>query len=110
MMSVTTRRVLVGRRSELTEPLRLVEVDGYRIVLVNLGDELLALDDTCTHEEASLAEVGEVDPETREIECCKHGARYALDDGAIVAMPAVDDLMTYRVTVDGDDVYLEVPA
>ncbi|HEX4777138.1 MAG TPA: Rieske 2Fe-2S domain-containing protein [Acidimicrobiia bacterium] len=109
-MSMTTRRVLVGRRSESSASLRLVEIDGHRIVLVDLGDELLALDDTCTHEDASLVEVGEVDPEAREIECCKHGARYSLDDGSIVAMPAVDDLHTYRVTVEGDDVYVEVPA
>ena len=40
------------------KPLR-VEVDGEPVALVRLGDDVLAVHDTCSHQEASLSE-GEV--------------------------------------------------
>ena len=81
-----------------------VEVDGEPVTLVRLGDEVLAVHDTCSHQEASLAE-GEV--WDREIECHLHGAMFSLDSGAPSCLPATKPVPTYAVTVDGDDVLVD---
>jgi nitrite reductase/ring-hydroxylating ferredoxin subunit len=107
-VSLTTARVLLCRRADLGSRPRRFEVDGGRIVVVALGDELIALDDTCTHENASLAEEGEVDSDTREIECCRHGARFSLDDGSAALLPATTGLRIPCLVVEGDDVYVEL--
>lgn len=100
----------LGQRSELAGgPPRRFDIDGRRIVVVSIGEELFALDDACTHEEASLAAVGEVDVDAGEIECCRHGARFSLADGSVVSLPATAPLGTYALVVEGDDVFVEVP-
>ncbi len=85
------------------------DVAGHRVVLVAVGPEFVVLDDTCSHESASLTDDGEVDAEAREIECCRHGARFSLDSGAVVSLPATTPLRTYRVIVEGDELFIEVP-
>jgi nitrite reductase/ring-hydroxylating ferredoxin subunit len=107
-MSVTIRRVRLGSRSDLVSPLQRFELEGHPIVVIDLGEELVALDDTCSHEEASLAEEGEVDSETREIECCRHGARFSLEDGSAVSLPATTGLRIYPVIAEGEDLYIEL--
>lgn len=101
-------RVHLGHRSEISGPLKRFEVAGHRVLVVDLGNELIALNDTCTHEEASLAEDGELDVEAREIECCRHGARFSLDDGSAISLPATTGLRIYPITLDGDELYVEV--
>ncbi len=62
-----------------------------------------AIDDTCTHEEASLAE-GWV--EDGEIECPLHSARFCLKTGAAMCLPATQPVRTYPVEVREDAVWL----
>jgi 3-phenylpropionate/trans-cinnamate dioxygenase ferredoxin component len=107
-VSVTDARVRLGRAGDLADGAARFEVDGRPILVVRLDEELVAVDDICTHEEASLFEVGEVDPEFREIECCRHGARFSLDDGSVCSLPATSALRTYRVELEGDDLFLEL--
>ena len=110
-MHNTTTRVLIGsRKALLSQELQRFQVEGHQILIVRLGNELLALDDTCTHQKASLAEVGELDIESREIECCQHGARFTLDDGSVKALPATIPLHVYPLVIEGDMVYLELTA
>jgi 3-phenylpropionate/trans-cinnamate dioxygenase ferredoxin component len=62
-----------------------------------------ALNNTCTHAEASLAE-GWV--EGGFVECPLHASRFCLKDGAVQGMPATEDTVAHRVEIRGDDVYL----
>lgn len=62
-----------------------------------------ALNDTCTHEEASLAE-GWI--EDNEVECPIHSARFCLRTGAALCLPAIVGTKTHRVEVRDGDVYL----
>lgn len=105
-MSLVCRRVRLGRLSDLTAGLHRFDVDGHRVVIVGLGEELFALDDSCSHESASLAEEGEVDPDAREIECCRHGARFSLDDGDATSLPATAGLRTYPIEAVDEDVFI----
>jgi len=87
------------------EPVKVL-VDDVAVVLVRLGDDVYALADTCSHEEASLSE-GEVYEDEREIECPLHGSTFVLDSGEPTCLPATQPVNVYTVTVEDDDVLVE---
>jgi nitrite reductase/ring-hydroxylating ferredoxin subunit len=82
------------------------ELDGEPIALYRLGGEIHAVSDTCTHELALLSQ-GFVDGDT--IECPLHGAQFDIRTGQCLSGPANEDLRTYEVRVEGDDVYVRAP-
>jgi len=85
--------------------LRRLVVRGEPVCLAHARDgTVYAVSDICSHEEASLSE-GEL--LGREIECPLHVSRFDLRTGSPVAPPATLSIKTYRVTVEGDDVYIE---
>ena len=86
---------------------RRVDVDGHRICVVRLGDDLYAIGDTCTHADVSLSE-GEVDAGERTIECWKHGSAFSLETGEPQSLPAVRPVPTYGVRVADGRVVVEV--
>ncbi len=51
---------------------------GRVLVAVRVDDAVYVLDDRCSHEEFSLSD-GEVDLESAEIECARHGAMFRLE-------------------------------
>ncbi len=81
-----------------------VEVDGEPVALVRIGDDVRAVHDTCSHQDASLSE-GEVFD--GEIECTLHGSMFSLETGRPSCLPAMKPVPTYAVTIDGDDVLVD---
>jgi 3-phenylpropionate/trans-cinnamate dioxygenase ferredoxin component len=79
-----------------------------KIALVRFDDAVYAIGDTCSHAEVSLSE-GEVDPDTRHIECWKHGSAFDLRTGEPDTLPATRPVPTYEVRVDGGDVKVVLP-
>ncbi|MGW1990231.1 bifunctional 3-phenylpropionate/cinnamic acid dioxygenase ferredoxin subunit [Embleya sp. NPDC001921] len=69
------------------------------------GGELFCVDDTCTHEDFSLAD-GWV--EDGAVECPLHLAKFCLRTGAPLAAPAFRALATHEVRVEGTDVYVRI--
>ncbi len=83
-----------------------VVLDGEEICLAHAEDgAFYALCDICTHEEYSLSD-GEL--WGSDVECPAHGSRFNLLTGAVTGLPAVVPAKTYPVTVEGDDVYVEI--
>lgn len=78
-----------------------IEVDGVAVCLTRIGDEVFAVEDTCTHSEASLSE-GEVSGTN--IECWLHGAEFDLRTGEALTPPATSALKTFKVEVNGNQV------
>ena len=66
-------------------------------------DEFYCIDDTCTHEDASLAE-GWV--EGCEVECPVHSARFCLKTGEALCLPATVNARIHKVEVRDGDVLL----
>lgn len=66
-------------------------------------DEVYALNDTCTHEVASLAD-GWI--EGAEVECPMHSAKFCLRTGKVLCMPATEDIPTHQVELRGDEIWL----
>ncbi|CAN5432770.1 non-heme iron oxygenase ferredoxin subunit [soil metagenome] len=90
------------------QPMRF-DVGTHRICLVRLDDDFYAIGDTCSHADVSLSE-GDVDAETRHIECWKHGSCFSLVPGEPDVLPATRPVPVYAVRVEGDDVLVEVPS
>ncbi len=96
----------VAKKAEIgTGAAKRVEVQGRKIALCNLDGEIHAVDDTCTHEEASLS-AGEIVGD--EIECPLHGACFNIRTGEAACLPAIENLQTYPVQIDGDDVLVRL--
>jgi naphthalene 1,2-dioxygenase ferredoxin component len=72
-------------------------VQGREIGLVRLGDELFAIDATCTHGNASLCG-GFVEPDGS-IECPLHQGRFDVRSGRALCEPLTQDLVVHAVSV-----------
>ncbi len=98
--------IRAASRSSLPEERGIcVEIRGRRIALFNLGGEIYAIDDACSHAGGALSE-GMVDGE--EVECPLHSARFNLKTGEVLSPPAFQGVTPYRVRVRGDDVEVEI--
>lgn len=87
---------------------RCVTVGGLPICLAHTDDgEFYAIDDECSHEEASLSE-GWLSG--HEIECPRHNSMFDLRTGVPTSLPAVDPLRSYAVTIEDDHVFVDVDA
>lgn len=93
-------------KSQLADrkPIRL-EKNGKTICVTRVGDEVFAIDDTCSHSDASLSE-GDVTG--TKVECWLHGAEFDLRTGQVLSLPATVALKTYQVKVENDLVTIEV--
>ena len=85
------------------------DVDGHRLAVVRIGDDVYVIGDRCTHAEASLAE-GEVDPDTCHIECWRHGSMFSLTTGDPDVLPATRAVPVYEAHVRDGDVFVELTA
>lgn len=84
---------------------RAKNVDEERTVAVfHLADGFFALDDTCSHAQASLSE-GEVVDHT--VICPRHGGRFDLLSGRAVGLPATAKVAAYPVRVDKDQILVD---
>jgi 3-phenylpropionate/trans-cinnamate dioxygenase ferredoxin component len=81
----------------------IIEVDGRWIVVLNVDGEFYAVADVCTHDDGPLSE-GEVIG--CEIECPRHGARFDIRTGGVTAPPALVDIPTYDIRVQGNDLQI----
>ena len=90
-----------------TDSMKHVEAGGTPVCLAHAEDgNFYALNDVCTHEEFSLSD-GEL--WGLDVECPQHGSRFNLQTGKVTGLPAVIPAITYAVSVEGSDIYVEVP-
>lgn len=80
-----------------------VESDGLPPVAVfNLDGAYFAIDDTCSHGQASLAD-GEIDGGL--VECPFHGGCFDIRTGLPAGAPCTEPVARYDLVVEGDAVY-----
>ena len=84
-----------------------LDVDGVAVAVVRTPDEVFAIADQCSHAAIPLSE-GDV--EGCEIECWLHGSRFDLRTGKPSGLPATAPIDVYPLTVEGDDVLVDVTA
>ncbi|MFJ2033141.1 bifunctional 3-phenylpropionate/cinnamic acid dioxygenase ferredoxin subunit [Streptosporangium sp. NPDC087985] len=80
-----------------------LDIDPPIAVFHTDDGEIYAVDDTCTHQDASLAD-GWL--EGCEVECPLHASRFDLRTGRVDGPPARLPLRTHRVVVEDGTVYV----
>lgn len=104
-----SRSVVIGRFDDLVpDSARRVEVEGHRLAIIRLGDEIHVIGDRCSHADYSLAE-GEIDAGERTIECWKHGSTFSVDSGLPDTLPAIKPVPVYDVSVVDGQVEVKLP-
>ncbi len=84
---------------------KVVDAGGTEVMLCNADGAIYAIEDVCTHDGGPLDQ-GELEGHC--VICPRHGATFDVRTGQALTLPAVMPVMTYRVRVDGDDVYVDV--
>jgi 3-phenylpropionate/trans-cinnamate dioxygenase ferredoxin subunit len=84
-----------------------VNINGEDLCLTRIGNEVFAINDTCTHSEASLSEGDVTD---FKIECWLHGAEFDLRTGEALTLPANIAVKTYPVNIVDDVVEVQFPS
>ncbi len=74
-----------------------IDIDGTEIAVFNLSGEYYAIENICTHDGGSLSG-GKVDCD--QIICPRHGARFSIKTGQVMAPPAYEDISTFPVRVE----------
>jgi 3-phenylpropionate/trans-cinnamate dioxygenase ferredoxin component len=103
----TTRSVTVGKTTDITPgELAAFQVEGVRIAVANADGRFFAIDDTCTHEQCSLADEGTL--EGTVVTCGCHGAQFDVTTGAVLAPPALEPVKAYPLHVDQGNLVVEI--
>jgi nitrite reductase/ring-hydroxylating ferredoxin subunit len=106
-MTMTQEFLDAGRSGELPEgTMKRIDLRGRRILLANVAGRLCAVDDTCTHEEASLSK-GVLRGEL--VKCPLHNSRFNVCTGEALEEPAEENLRTYPVREEGGRILIGVP-
>lgn len=103
-----SRLVSVARSDEIAAGAgKQVWVDEEPIAIFNVGGEYFAISDNCTHEDTPLSD-GFLDEDECDIECPLHGSRFDLRTGRALTLPAIFPARVFKVTVEGDEIKIEV--
>ncbi len=99
--------VEVAAAEELPSGERLfVEIDTLPIVLFNIGGQLFAIGDVCTHDDGPL---GDGELAGFEIICPRHGASFDVRNGKVISLPAIVDIPAYPVRVIDGQIQIGLP-
>ena len=96
----------MARLEELAagEP-RLVEVNGIRVVLTRVGDDVYALSEVCAHQGGPLSE-GKLSGSR--LACPWHGWQFDVRTGTCLMPSRGDAVPSYPVRVEAGEVWVEV--
>ena len=104
---MTQEFIEAGKAGELAPgTMKRADVRGRRILLANVDGRICAVDDTCTHEEASLS-TGVLKGEL--VKCPLHGSRFNVCTGKALEEPAEENLRTYPVRLEGERILIGSP-
>jgi len=83
----------------------LLETDEVMVAVFNLGGQLYAIEDLCTHDGEELTG-GPIDGD--QIICPRHGARFCIRTGAVLGPPAYEPVRSFAVRVKDGTVQVDV--
>jgi 3-phenylpropionate/trans-cinnamate dioxygenase ferredoxin subunit len=99
----------VGPLEELPPgEVKIVRAGELAIGVYNLGGELYAIEDRCSHDDGPLAE-GDFDVDDAVAICPRHGSRFDIRTGRALTLPAYLPVETFEVVVEDGIVRVMVP-
>ena len=88
--------------------LKIVRSGAVALGVYNLGGELYAIEDRCSHDDGPLCE-GDFDPEDGVVVCPRHGANFDIRSGEALTLPAFKPVAVFPVRVDGGMIKVDLP-
>jgi 3-phenylpropionate/trans-cinnamate dioxygenase ferredoxin subunit len=76
---------------------RSVEVDGAQVAVFNVDGTCYAIEDICPHDGGNLTG-GVVEGDV--VICPRHGARFCIRTGRVLAPPAYEDVVVFPVRIE----------
>ncbi|MFQ5969432.1 MAG: Rieske (2Fe-2S) protein [Nitrososphaerales archaeon] len=100
-------KVVVGKANDITSGKMVsVQAGGKEILVANVEGKYYAMGDICNHSGANLHE-GKLNG--KEVTCPWHGSKWDVTTGKLIWFPApLKPEDTYKVSIEGDTVYVEV--
>lgn len=99
-------KVKISKVVEVPEnSIKKVMVSNEPVALYKIDGEIFATTNICTHEQCELDENHLMHGDV--VECTCHGSRFNIKTGANTLPPAAEPLKTYKVSVEGEDVFIE---
>jgi 3-phenylpropionate/trans-cinnamate dioxygenase ferredoxin component len=83
---------------------KIIDLEDEFVLVLRTESGFWAIEDRCSHDDNELFG-GEV--VGKEIKCPRHGARFDLESGQALCLPAVRAVRTYNVVVNGQEVFLQ---
>jgi 3-phenylpropionate/trans-cinnamate dioxygenase ferredoxin subunit len=83
------------------------ELGGREIIVANLRGRFCAFTAICSHMDGPLVQGTLVDGV---ITCPWHFSEFRVEDGSVVKGPATQPIETYPVRVEGEDIFVALPA
>ena len=88
--------------------MKIVHAGQLAVGVYNIGGELYAIEDRCSHDDGPLCE-GDWDADEGVVICPRHGANFDIRTGDALTLPAFQPVSTYRVHIADGQVRLELP-
>lgn len=82
-----------------------VEVNGEKVLVVNLGGKYYAVGNVCMHRGCMLSD-GTLEGEN--IQCPCHGSTYEVKTGSIIKGPTKKPQPTFQIKVEGNQILVNV--
>ena len=96
----------VATVSEIPDPGQLTVECAEQIVAVfHVDGQFHCIDAVCTHDGGPL---GDGDLDGCQIICPRHGARFDIQSGKALTMPATQDTRVHEVRIDGEDILVKL--
>ncbi len=97
--------VRIGPEDEIPEGgVKIVQAGSLFLGVYRIDGAFYAIEDRCSHDDGPLCEG---DREGFEVICPRHGARFDLRSGAVLSLPATEDVEAFPVSVRDGVVYVE---
>jgi len=99
--------IQVAHVSEIKQGERLLlEIGDLPIMLFNVGNTFYAIGNLCPHD---LGELDESELVGYEVICPRHGARFDIRNGKVLRLPATQDIPSYPVKIEQDNILIGIP-
>jgi|SRR5579872_2672114 len=99
-------KVKVANKSEVVEgQIKKVKVGKEDVDLFNVDGQIYATSNVCTHEFCDIDQNYALND--RAVECTCHGSQFDITSGKNIIPPAAEDLKSFKVSVIGEEVFIE---
>lgn len=83
-----------------------LSLDDQPVIVFNIAGQFFAIGDVCSHDGNIL---DEAPLEGYAVICPRHGARFDVRDGRVLALPAVEDIPSYPVRIVDGQIEIGAP-